>query len=293
MDNAVQRNNRPGSGSARPRKGNGSRKFVVFLVILAGVLVAADFGLAAAAEHQVSQKARERLQLTDDPAVNIHGFPFTLQALQGDYRHISVSARGIPVGDVLRELELVAELRDVHAPLEDVINGDTSAMEIGTLEGAVRIKQSDLGRAINLPNLSIEPAPEEYVRSGDEEDNLSVEEQEEQQEAEDTHFSTAGIRIAAETDIAGTEVEVVAFAIIELRSSAVRITPVRLEFGQNEQTTVVPEPVRQALFPQFETTINPGQLPFNVKPTGVVVERGALVVKGEAQDVTFANAGAG
>ncbi len=291
MDNTVRYNDRPGSGPGRSSSGRRWRKTIVFLVILAGILVAADFGLAAFAEHQVSQRAREKLRLGDDPAVTIHGFPFTTQAIRGDYRHITVSAVGIPVGDVLRELELVADLRDVRAPLQDVINGNTSAMAIGTLEGAVKIKQADLGRAIKLPTLEIEPAPEEYVRSGDEEDNLSVEEQEEREEESEAYSSTAGIKLSATTDVAGTEVDIAAFAIIELRSTSVRITPVRLEFEQNGQNTVVPELVRQALLPQFETTISPGQLPFNVKATGVAVERGALIVKGEAQDVTFDSAG--
>lgn len=268
------------------------RKTLVFLVILGGLLVAADFGFAAIAEHQISQKAREKLKLTDDPAVNIHGFPFTTQALSGDYQQITVSAVGIPVGDVLRELELEAELSDVRAPLNDVINGNTEAITIGTLEGAAKIKQSDLGRAIKLPTLSIEPAAIDYVRSGDEADEVSPEEIEEQEEEKGVHSTTAGIKLAADTEIAGTKVEVVAFGIIELRGSSVRITPLRLEFGQDEKTTVVPGPVVNTLLPQFETTINPGKLPFNVKPTGVAVQRGSLVVKGEAHDVTFEGAAA-
>lgn len=259
-------------------------------MILAGLLVAADFGFAAVAEHQISQQARAKLELTDDPAVNIHGFPFTTQALSGDYQHITVSAVGIPVGDVLRQLELVADLYDVRAPLRDVINGNTKAITIGTLEGAAKIKQSDLGRAIKLPTLSIEPASLDYVRSGDEADEVSPEELEKQEEEADTHSTTAGIRLAADTEIAGTKVEVVAFGIIELRGSSVRITPLRLEFGQNEKTTVVPRPVVNAVLPQFETTVNPGELPFNVNPTGVAVQRGALVVKGEARNVTFQGA---
>lgn len=277
-------------GATRRRSGSG-RKIVIFLVIFAGLLVAADFGLAAVAEHQISQKAREKLALTDDPAVTIHGFPFTTQALSGDYRHITVSAVGVPVGDVLRELELVAELRDVRAPLSDLMNGRMSAITIGMLEGAAKIKQADLGRAIKLPTLSIEPAPEEFVRSGDENDNVSVEDLEKQQEEEGVHTSTAGIKLSAKTDIGGKSVEIAVYGIIALKNSTVRITPVRLEFAQGDETTVVPNQIRDALLPQFETTINPGRLPFNVKPTGVAVERGALIVQGEAEKVTFADAG--
>lgn len=283
----------PYQATPRPgKRGHGGRKFLIFLIVLAGLLVGADFALAAVAEHQISQQAREKLKVTDDPAVNIHGFPFSTQALSGNYRQITVSAVGVPVGEVLRELELEADLKDVRAPLSDLIEGRTSSITIGTLEGAAKIKQSDLGRAIKLPTLSIEPAALDYVRSGDEQDNVSVEDMEQQQEDSGVHSSTAGIRLAADTRIGGKKVEIVTYAIIRLRGSAVSIEPVRLEFGHDEQTTVVPDQIRAALLPQFETTVDPGRLPFNVKPTGVAVERGALIVQGEAKDVSFADAGA-
>lgn len=275
--------------SARRKPRRRGLKFLIFLVIVAALLVGADFGLAAVAEHAVSQQAREKFELTDDPSVDIHGFPFTTQAISGDYGHITVTARGVNVKDTLRELELVAELRNVRAPLGDIIDGKTQNMKIGDLEGVVKVKQSDIGRLIRLPNLSIEPASERYVRTGDKEDEVSVEDLEEQREATSDYPQTAGIRLAATTSIAGRETEIVAFAIIELDRNSVRINPQRLEFGQDEGTTVVPEPVRQTLMPQFEATISPGSLPFDVRPTGVAVERGALMMQGKAKDITFAD----
>ncbi|MQA60548.1 MAG: DUF2993 domain-containing protein [Actinophytocola sp.] len=263
-------------------------KFIIFLVVLAGLLVGADFAAAAFAEHTISQQAREKFQLQDDPAVHIRGFPFTTQALGGEYEHITVAAEGINVQDTLHELELMAELRNVTAPLSDVVDGNTSAIVIGDLEGIAKIRQADIGRLIKLPSLSIEPAAEDYVRTGDAEDFVSVEDLEKQREASNTYDSTAGVRLAATTRIAGREIEIVAFAIIELTESAVRIDPQRLEFGQEEETTVVPDQVRKTLLPQFGTTIEPGSLPFNVRPSGVAVEHGKLIVQGKAQNVTFA-----
>lgn len=274
------------SNRKKPRRRG--TKFILFLLILAGLLVGADFGAAAVAEHAISQQAREKFKLEDDPAVHIRGFPFTTQALSGEYEHITVAAESINVKDTLRELELMAELRQVTAPLSDVLDGNTAAIKIGDLEGIAKIRQSDVGRLIRLPNLGIEPADEDYVRTGDAEDFVSVEDLEKQREASNTYDSTAGIRLAATTRIAGREIEIVAFAIIELTESAVRIDPQRLEFGQEEETTVVPEQVRRTLLPQFGTTIEPGSLPFNVRPSGVAVENGKLIVQGKARNVTFA-----
>ncbi|GAA5122862.1 DUF2993 domain-containing protein [Haloechinothrix salitolerans] len=265
---------------------------LVFLVTFGALLVAADFGFAAVAEHQVSQQTREQLNLNDDPAVTIHGFPFTTQALGGEYEHITLSADGVAVRDTLRNLHLIAELRDVTAPLNDVLEGNTDAIEIGELEGKIKIRQRDIGRLIKLPNLDIEPAAEAYVKSGDEKDKVSVADLDKRRDAMDDFPETAGVRLAATTRIAGTQTEIVAYGILELTETSVAIEPHRLEIGHENGRTVVPPQVRQNLLPQFRTTISPGSLPFNVRPSGVAVQQGAVIVQGKANNVTFAEGAA-
>jgi len=287
VTNVVRGGVQRGSSARQRKPRRRGLKFLIFLLILAGLLVGADFGAAAFAEHTISQKAREKFQLTDDPAVNIHGFPFTTQALGGEYEHITVTAQGVNVKDTLRELELVAELYNVKAPLSDVIDGNTRTMQIGNLEGIVKIKQSDVGRLVKLPNLSIEPAAERYVETGDEEDKVSIEDLDEQREAADEFPSTAGIRLAAKTRIAGRETEIIAYGILELHATAVRINPERLEFRQEDEVIEIPEPLRELWLPRFDETIRPGSLPFGVKPAGVAVEQGALMVQGTASNVRF------
>ncbi|WP_246076724.1 LmeA family phospholipid-binding protein [Amycolatopsis cihanbeyliensis] len=285
--------NRPGPAPGGRRRGRRTKKIVIVLVVLLGLLVGADFALAAAAEHTISQKAREQLQLSDDPAVTVRGFPFSVQALSGDYDHISVHATGVPVQDTLRDVEINADLLNVDAPLSDLLNGDVDRIKIGTLEGQVRLKQSDIARVdplTKIENLRIEPSTEEYVRHGDEagtdSEGTKKDDSGETEPAEDE--SSAGIRLSGEVQIAGERLEIFAFAMIRLDGSTVHITPERLQFGNDKETTVVPQEVQEALLPNFEANINTGSLPFTVTPTAIKVESGALVVKGEAKDVTFA-----
>jgi hypothetical protein len=264
---------------------------VVVLVVLAAVLVGADFALAAVAEHAVSQKAREQLELSEDPSVTVHGFPFTVQALSGEYRHISVSASGVPVQDTLRDVEISADLRGVQAPLSDLMEGNVDNITISTVEGQVRIKASDIARVdplAKIENLRIEPSTEDYVRHGEEgsEDENATEEETEQEKDD----SSAAVRISGDVQIAGEKVEIFAFAIIDLDGNTVRITPKRLQFGNDQGTTVVPPEVQKALLPNFEADISTGSLPFTVTPTDIEVESGAIVVKGTAEDVTFSGA---
>lgn len=283
---------------ARPRrKGRRTRKLVAVLVVLILVLLGADFGAAAFAEHTVSQKTREQFGITDDPSVSIHGFPFLSQAISGDYSHMSVRAGGVPLNDALRELEFSAELRDVSAPLSDLTSGNVQAIKIGRLEGQIRIKASDIAR-INplnkIDDLRIEPANENYVRQGgngdsDSEDSEDSEETTTTTSSEDENKdSAAGVRLSGHVQIAGEEVELFAFCVLELEGNSMHISPQRLQFGNDKETTVVPPEVQQQLLPDFDATVDPGGLPFQVTPTAVDVDSGAVIIKGKAKDVTFA-----
>ncbi|WP_431917740.1 LmeA family phospholipid-binding protein [Amycolatopsis tucumanensis] len=286
----------PPAGSRR--RGRRARRIVISLVVLLALLVGADFGLAAYAEHTVSQKAREQLKLSDDPSVTIHGFPFTTQAIGGDYGHISLSASGVPIKD-LQDVGVTADLYDVTAPLSDLVNGNTDAIDIGRLEAQVTIKASDINKVdplTKVDDLRIEPSSIEYVETGQDADSGTDSGSGGDQQGQDgtteeeQDKSRAGIRISGYVQIAGQQLEIFCFAMIELHGTAIDIVPKRLQYGNDKETTVVPEAVQQALLPNFKATIDTGNLPFEVTPTAVQVNSGSVTIKGEAKNVTFSGA---
>ncbi|HEX9334606.1 MAG TPA: DUF2993 domain-containing protein, partial [Pseudonocardiaceae bacterium] len=130
---------------------------IVVVVVLVGLLVGADYGLAAAAEYQVSKKMRSELNLADDPSVDIHGFPFITQAIAGDYHDITVNATGVPAKNTLRDLEVDADLHDVRVRLSDLLSGNVSQVRVDEVDGQVKVKASDIGRLLNIPDLTINP----------------------------------------------------------------------------------------------------------------------------------------
>jgi len=277
-------------------------KITTIVLILVGLLVAADFGLAAFAEHSVSQQARSQFGLDSDPDVTVHGFPFTTQAISGEYDHISVRAEGIEATDALRNVGLRAELHDVSAPLGDLLSGDVSNVTVGELDGRVRLRESAIANIpplTKIDNLSIEPTSEEYVREGPD-SGMSPEEArkrgEEAYEAQrhrsgngSASGSTTGIRMSGEVDIAGQSVEIYAFAIVELTDSTISINPQRLQFAREHETTVVPPKVQDALLPNFRVDIDAADLPFTVTPTDLVVTSGKVIIEGTLRDVRFAD----
>jgi hypothetical protein len=291
----VTRDDRPAPRPDARRRGRRARRWVIALVVLVLLLVGADFGAAAYAEHMISQKARTQLQLTDDPSVTIHGFPFLTQALGGEYGHISVSAAGVPVADKLQDVAVNAELENVTAPLSDITSGNTKAITIGELTGSVTIKAADLARLAPLDkikDLRIEPASADYVENGDSGQSeptptptTTTEGQAEQDE------SSTGVRISGHLQFAGKDLEIFCFAMIEAdaKGGKINFTPKRLQFGNDQETTVVPQAVQKALMPNFEASINTKDLPLSVTPTGVRVQSGSVTIKGKATNVSFAD----
>ena len=269
------------------RRGRRTRRILISLAVLVAVLVGADFGLAAFAAHTVSQKARRQLALSDDPSVTIHGFPFVTQALSGDYNHISLSASGVPIKN-LKDVDVNAELNDVRAPLSDLVAGNTSAINIGKLKAQVTMKASDLAKIdplTKIEDLRIEPSSVEYVQTGQDSTDSGGATQDTKQQDRDQ--SKAGIRVSGNVQIAGQKIEIFCFAMIELHGTTIDIVPKRLQYGNDKESTVVPQAVQQALLPNFKAGFDTGDLPFAVTPTGVQVNSGSVTIKGEAQNVTF------
>src|SRR6476469_2398445 len=217
---------RPAPGKRRTKR---VRRLVIALVVLVGLLVVADFGAAAIFEYQVSKRARDQFDLSDDPAVKVGGFSFLAQAISGEYGHVTIDAKGVPVEDTLRDLEVHIELRDVQAPLGDLGSGSLQEVKVREVEGQVKVKASDVNRAIasnrnnlirSITNVQIDPISEQdAITDPDSRTDAEQEAAERAAEAE-IEDTTAGARVCATANIGGDETEMCAYGIISLVEGA-------------------------------------------------------------------------
>jgi hypothetical protein len=288
----------PSRPAPRKRRSRTVRRLVITLVVLVGLLVVADFGAAAVFEYQVSKRAREQFHLSDDPAVKVGGFSFLAQAISGEYGHVTIDAKGVPVEDTLRDLEVHIELRDVQAPLGDLVSGSLKEVKVREVEGQVKVKASDVNRAIannknnlirSITNVKIDPVSEQDVLTDPDDRTDAEQEAAERATKAEIEDTTAGARICATVDIGGEETELCTYGIISLVEGAkMSFTPSRVELsnsvlGTSQLPPTLDAAVKQALaFP-----LDPGELPFTVTPTAVTVEPGVLSVKGTANDVVL------
>ncbi|MGH3436452.1 MAG: LmeA family phospholipid-binding protein [Sciscionella sp.] len=282
-----------------PKKRHPWRKTLIILLVLVGLLVAADFGLAAAAEYQVSKKLRSQLDLSDDPQVAIHGFPFITQALSADYQHITVDANGVHVGHTFRDLQVHADLYHVRVHLSDLLGGSVKSIPIDQVTGKLAVKADDIGRLINntatgkrlgLSDLTIDPATDKQVLSSSEDskdaqNNKSDAQKKAEQKAEDKYKSKAGVRFGTYVKLAGEKTWITAYGFITLVDGKIKVAPQRVKLSTDSGTFPLPQSIAKTLLQNFAITIDPGSLPFKARPLGIKVEPGAVAVQGVAKNV--------
>ncbi|GAA4447767.1 DUF2993 domain-containing protein [Actinokineospora soli] len=273
----------------RRRRSKALRRSVVAFIVLAGLLVAADFGAAAIVEHELSKKAQEQFGLRDHPAVQIGGFSFLLQAFSGEYESVTIDAQGVPV-NTLRDVEVHAELRGVQAPLSDVVGGSLDGVPVREVRGQLRVKATDVNRAIqanaqpvlaSITNLTIAPAAEELVEDPD------AEVTETEAEIADRAGKTAGVKLCGTVDVAGQSTELCVFSLIALENGGIAVQPKRMELKNKISRTELPQAIQQKVLPLFAVELDPGELPFAVTPTEVKVEAGVLAVQGTVTGIVL------
>jgi LmeA-like phospholipid-binding len=267
------------------------RKLIIVVLVVVTLAVAADFGAAAVAEHAVATQLRQRLGLSSDPSVRINGFPFLTQALAGQYSAIDVGAGEVSVGR-LHDLNVEATLHDVDAPLSQVTSGNLHSVHAARVDGRVRIKDSDLGRAIGIEDLRIQQPSDQEINqllaSGTHSRGIVAVNSPAGFSGGFSGGNRAPVRMVASTNLAGQRIEVIGIGVIELTGDLVRITISDVRLSRDGAGEVdLPKPIRQSLLKTLSTDVKPGGLPFAVTPTRVWVETGSVVVEGTASNVTL------
>ncbi|HEV7831347.1 MAG TPA: DUF2993 domain-containing protein [Pseudonocardiaceae bacterium] len=254
------------------------RKLIITVLIVIALAVAADFGAAAFAEYTIAKQLRQQLTLANDPSVRINGFPFLTQAVAGHYRAIDIRAGGI-AADPLHDVDVEATLHDVEAPLSEVTSGDLHSVRAARVDGRVRIKDSDLGRAIGIEDLRIQQPSDQEIKEllpAGTPTGASV------------RGTRAPVRMTATTDLLGQRTEIIGVGLIELTGGLVRISVKDVRLSRDGVGQVnLPRAIRQTLLTTLSTNVKPGGLPFAVTPTSVEVVTGSVVVEGTANNVTM------
>jgi hypothetical protein len=134
---------------------------LVLLLLLVGLLVIADRVATGVAERaiadQVSQEIAKQDAQSSPPEVEVAGFPFLTQVLDGKYERISIrltDVRGSVRGDALALPTLDVDARNVRASLETLRTqqGDVVAE---TVDGTGTVTYESLAQLLDRPGLAL------------------------------------------------------------------------------------------------------------------------------------------
>lgn len=134
---------------------------MVLLLLLAGLLVVADRVAAAVAERAIADQVRQEVAKQDaqsaPPEVEVGGFPFLTQVLDGRYERISIVLRdvqGSVQGDAVSVPRLDVDARDVRASLDTIRSGQGEVVA-DRVNGTGTISYDSLAKLLDRPGLRL------------------------------------------------------------------------------------------------------------------------------------------
>ncbi|GAA0544246.1 DUF2993 domain-containing protein [Paractinoplanes ferrugineus] len=153
------------SDGARPRRRWGRRlliTFIVLVLLLLGLAVAADRVGKSYAERMISDKVAEQVAnqkaTSEKPAVTVEGFPFLTQVARGRYDEIKIGLANFsgPAGNnrTVKMKLLDVRAKDVTAPLDTIRSGNGNIVA-GTVTGVGFIDYPQLIELIGQPGVKL------------------------------------------------------------------------------------------------------------------------------------------
>ncbi len=142
----------PPPGPSRPRKRrHRGRGLVITLIVIVGLLIAADFGARAYAESAIASKI-DSSGLGVKPSVSIKGFPFLTQVAARDLKQIDINASNFTVKQV--------DISSLHATATGVHpNASFNGATISQINGIVVVSFSTITNLVPVPGLTVTADP--------------------------------------------------------------------------------------------------------------------------------------
>jgi len=264
------------SVAPRSRRALRVKRTVAAVVVLGAAAVGVDYGAAALTESVVARQMRSQLGLADDPSVRVNNFPFLTQAISGRYKSVDVTADHLAVGP-LHDVQVRSQLRDVSAPLSQMLGAGPRTVTVREVEGTARIGAPDVERLIsNSSGIAVDKV---YIDRIDA-DGLERAVDEDGADPALLKLDPANaVRLGGTVDVLGKEQQVAIIAELQLADGRAQITPRDVRLGDADADPL-PVALQRTLSRIFTLTLDPGSLPLQVTPTTLRATSGGLEISG-------------
>ncbi|MFI6866010.1 DUF2993 domain-containing protein [Nocardia sp. NPDC050406] len=228
------------------------RGLLILVVVLAIALVVGDRVAVTVAQNEIGRKIAAEYNLPRQPKVEIGGFPFLTQAVDGTYREIDIQVGDWTDQDISVQ-NLDVTLTDVSASLGDLINERTSNLVAATAT-ATAVVPYDVVR--------------KYAPS----------------EVESISYSPEGLRVTGTFPVDGLSIPAIVVVTVAPTENGIEVTPVSAQPATGGPT------ISLALLRQNLTFTVPLQrLPLGARLTAIEPTADGLQVTAMAHDVHFSD----
>jgi hypothetical protein len=228
------------------------RKLLIFVIILAGLLVAADRIGVVVADHEVADHIQTAYHLPSKPSVSVHGFPFLTQVVSGHYDEIDVSTGQLTTQGVTVD-NLVAKLTGVKAPMSDLMGHGAASISAAQVSGTATVPFSSVRRRL--------PAGVTLSQAG------------------------SAVKLTGKVRYLGLSVPVTADALLSPSGSGIAVTPTRIQVANDGGA------LSSLISGQFHFVVPITGLPLRLSVKSVHVVQGGVRVGATASNVSFSTNG--
>ncbi|MEU6074600.1 DUF2993 domain-containing protein [Micromonospora sp. NPDC047074] len=134
---------------------------VVLVLVLGGLIAVADRIAVGVAENAIADQVRREITKqgahSSAPEVEVGGFPFLTQVLDGRYERISIGLRDVQAsvrGDAVAMPKLDVDARNVRASLDTIRSGQGEVVA-ETVDGTGTISYDSLAKLLDRPGLAL------------------------------------------------------------------------------------------------------------------------------------------
>lgn len=228
---------------------------IVALLLLLGVLYAADRAAASYATTLVADVIAEQPGVGVRPEVSLHGFPFLTQAISGRYDRVDVRLADVPAEE-LRVARLEARLTGARVPLSDVLGGRVTEVPVAGVEATAVLRYADLSA----------------VRRG-----VTV-----------APGAGGRLRVTGTVEVLGQELSATAVSTVRVDGDVLTVSAERVELGNGSPVDdLVSDLVRDRLDLRVALPV----LPLGLAITGLEVRADGVALRAAATDTVLRDPG--
>ena len=226
------------------------RKLLIVVIVLAGLMVAADRVAVVVADRQIASRVESAYNLSSKPSVSVQGFPFLTQVASGHYHQIDVSIGSLST-DGVQVNGLTAELSGVRAPLSALLGHGSSSITAAQVTGSGTVPFSSVRSHL--------PHGIQLSQDGE------------------------ALRLAGTVSYLGVTVPVSADATLAVDGSGIAVTPTRISVASASSA------LSSVIAGQFRFVVPVTGLPLHLAVRSVSVVPGGVRVGASAADVAFSS----